>query len=549
MHRFGYTEECFFEYTFNPIQGQGGVIDGVFNVVSETTYRVLNDRRTRFLRELTSRTGIAKTTEEACGVMAETLRSNPIDIPFALLYWIDQDRKSAHLCGGTESASDNSISPDPVDLTQEDTSHWPIAWVAQTAQPQVIHDLGTRLGALPGSPWPEPPQEAMVLPIAATGQSKILGVLVAVASPRRRLDDHYRNFLEQVAGQIAMVITNAQVYEEERKRAEALAELDRAKTAFFSNVSHEFRTPLTLLLAPLEEALERLEEREGREREKGEGEVLDFSLLSSLKEQLQLAQRNGLRLQKLVNTLLDFSRIEAGRMQASYESTDLAAYTAELASVFRSLIERAGMSLVIDCPPLPEQVYVDREMWEKIVLNLISNAFKFTFAGNITVRLQSVGDSVELSVSDTGVGIPETEIPRLFERFHRVSSTRSRTYEGSGIGLALVQELVKLHGGKIRVVSQLEQGTTFTITLPLGLDHLPDDRIKATRTLTSTALGSTPYLMEAWRWLPDEGGGSVEAWKRGSVEVWESGSVHGNSSTHLPIQLIYSLIRSHSSRR
>ncbi len=201
--------------------------------------------------------------------------------------------------------------------------------------------------------------------------------------------------------------------------------------------------------------------------------TLDERLQPDEREQLQLVQRNGLRLQKLVNTLLDFSRIEADRMQVSYELTDLASYTAELASVFRSLIERAGMSLIIDCPPLPHQVYVDHEMWEKIVLNLISNAFKFTFSGSITVRLQPVGNSVELSVADTGVGIPEAELPRLFERFHRVSGTRSRTYEGSGIGLSLVQELVKLHAGTIRVSSQVDHGTTFTIALPLAQPTYP----------------------------------------------------------------------------
>lgn len=283
---------------------------------------------------------------------------------------------------------------------------------------------------------------------------------------------------------------------------EALSELDRAKTAFFSNVSHEFRTPLTLMLSPLEEVLERVGEWEGGRVDENPPTHRPIAP-STLREQLQLMQRNGLRLQKLVNTLLDFSRIEAGRVQASYEPTDLATYTAELASVFRSLIERAGMSLIIDCSTLSKPVYIDRDMWEKIVLNLISNAFKFTFTGSITVRLQPVGDLVELSVVDTGVGIPEVELPKLFERFHRVEGSRSRTYEGSGIGLALVQELVKLHGGTIRVTSQVDQGTTFKIAIPFGSAHLPQDHIEATCTLTSTALEANPYVAEASRWISD----------------------------------------------
>lgn len=147
---------------------------------------------------------------------------------------------------------------------------------------------------------------------------------------------------------------------------------------------------------------------------------------------------------KLVNTLLDFSRIEAGRTQGNYEPTDLATYTAELASLFRSTVEQAGLQLTVDCPPLAEPIYVDREMWEKIVLNLLSNAFKFTFAGEIAVVVRPVGDQVELVVRDTGTGIPAAELPKLFERFHRVEGARGRTFEGSGIGLSLVQELVQL---------------------------------------------------------------------------------------------------------
>jgi PAS domain S-box-containing protein len=500
MYRFGYTEECFFEYTFNPIQGEGGSIDGVFNIVTETTYRVLNDRRARLLREVASKTGTAKTAEEACVLMAKTLKSDPADIPFALLYLMDQDGSTVRLCGHTEVKVDHSIAPKVVDLTADDSGGWSIAQVAQTAQSQIIPNLVKRFGTLPGSPWSEPPQEAVVLPIAATGQGKMAGVLVAVASPRRRLDDTYLDFFNQIAQQIAMAIANVRSYEEERRRVEQLAELDRAKTVFFSNVSHEFRTPLTLMLSPLEEVLERVDEWESG------GEMSTHPPIppSTLKEQLQLVQRNGLRLQKLVNTLLDFSRIEAGRVEATYEPTDLAAFTAELTSVFRSAIERANLRLIVDCPPLPEAVYVDREMWEKIVLNLLSNAFKFTFEGEIAIGLQWANDRVDLIVRDTGIGIPAAELPHLFERFHRVKGVQGRSIEGSGIGLSLVQELVKLHQGTINVTSTEGAGTCFTLSIPTGTAHLLPDRIGAPRTLASTALGANSYLEEALRWLPEE---------------------------------------------
>ncbi|WP_228014592.1 ATP-binding protein [Fortiea sp. LEGE XX443] len=222
------------------------------------------------------------------------------------------------------------------------------------------------------------------------------------------------------------------------------------------------------------------------------------------RDRLEIVQRNGLRLLKLVNTLLDFSRIEAGRIQAVYELTDLASLTAELASNFRSLIERAGMSLIVECPPLGEPIYVDREMWEKIVLNLLSNAFKFTLKGSISIYLQSFSDHIELTVIDTGIGIPPEEIPHLFECFHRVKGAQGRSFEGSGIGLSLVLELVKLHGGSIYVTSELKQGSCFIVSIPTGCTHLPSDRISASRTLTSTALGAMPYVEEAWRWLPED---------------------------------------------
>ncbi|HKY42430.1 MAG TPA: ATP-binding protein, partial [Pyrinomonadaceae bacterium] len=216
---------------------------------------------------------------------------------------------------------------------------------------------------------------------------------------------------------------------------------------------------------------------------------------------LEVAYRNSLRLLKLVNTLLDFSRLEAGRIEAVYEPVDLAVLTKELASVFRSAIEKAGLNLVVHCPPLESSVYVDREMWEKIVFNLLSNAFKFTFEGEITVSLRAAGDNVEFEVSDTGTGIPIDELPHLFERFHRVKGARGRSYEGSGIGLALVQELVKLHGGDVRVASELGRGTVFTISIPTGTAHLPPDRIGAVRA-GSKALRGEAYVEEVSQWLP-----------------------------------------------
>jgi signal transduction histidine kinase len=304
--------------------------------------------------------------------------------------------------------------------------------------------------------------------------------MIAALSPHRALDDDYRAFFELAATQVVTAIRNATAYQDERRRAEALAAIDRAKTEFFSNVSHEFRTPLTLMLGPTEDA------------------VRSGGALSG--EPLEMVHRNELRLMKLVNNLLDFSRIEANRAQASYQATDLTAMTKDLASSFRAAVEGAGIELRVACAPLGEPVFVDRDMWEKIVLNLLSNAFKFTFDGSIEIGLQLRGERVELTVTDTGTGIPEHELPHLFERFHRVRGARSRTHEGSGIGLALVHELVRLHGGVVSVSSRVGKGTTFTVSLRRGTAHLPADRIGSERTMLSAATGAAAYVAEAARW-------------------------------------------------
>jgi DNA-binding NtrC family response regulator/anti-sigma regulatory factor (Ser/Thr protein kinase) len=207
---------------------------------------------------------------------------------------------------------------------------------------------------------------------------------------------------------------------------------------------------------------------------------------------------------KLVNTLLDFSRIEAGRVQAVFEPTDLAGVTSDIASVFRSAMENGGLRFSVECEPIDEPVYVDHDMWEKVVSNLLSNAFKFTFEGAVTVTLRRADNTVELQVRDTGAGIPEDQRTRVFERFHRIEGTQARTYEGTGIGLALVQELIKLHGGYVRVESTVGEGSTFIVTVPLGTAHLPAERIHAAPSLASTGIGAEAYAEEARRWLPDD---------------------------------------------
>jgi PAS domain S-box-containing protein len=441
LERYGFVEETYFDVSYDPVRDESGTVGGVFCIVTETTERVIGERRLALLRDLAAHNATARTERDACVHAVNTLAARGEDVTFALAY-LGSDLQCA--TPGAEA----------------------------------------RLAATP-------PELVKTLPLPAAAGGGAAGRLVVGLNPRRPFDAAYRGFLDLVADQVTIALTNARAYDTERQRAEALAAIDRAKTAFFSNVSHEFRTPLTLLVGPLEDCL-------------ADAEALPLAH----REGIHIAHRNALRLLRLVNTLLDFSRIEAGRLDASYEATDLSELTTDLASSFRSAIEKAGLEFVVECAPLPEPVYVDRGMWEKIVLNLLSNAFKFTFDGRIRVGLRAGGPHVELQVSDTGVGIPAPDLERVFERFHRVRHVRARTDEGTGIGLALVQELVRLHGGTIAVDSRENAGTTFTVTLPFGTAHLPADHVSSGHRTVSTSAGAVPYVAEATRWLPDEDRGS-----------------------------------------
>lgn len=484
VNRFGFMEETHFTigYSAVPDPAAPGGIGGVLATVHEITRKVLGDRRLSAIRELSSRSFEAKTVKGACEVTVSTLAQSPLDVPFALIYLVDEKGETARLAGETGVSGFPGLRPEVVHLSEEPGRPWQFGSSRGQNGVVVVNDLRSKAGRVPRGPWSDPPDTAAIFPIQSGIAGQPVGFLVAGISPRVRFDDSYRGFLELLSTQIATTIANARAHEEERMRAEALAEIDRAKTVFFSNVSHEFRTPLTLMMGPVEDALRQ------------EGEVL-----SVRRENLELAQRNSLRLLKLVNTLLDFSRIEAGRIEALYEPVDLAALTVELASVFRSTMERAGLSLIVDCPPLGQPVYVDREMWEKIVFNLLSNAFKFTLRGSIEVSLRPADHEVRLSVRDSGTGIAPQDLPRIFDRFYRVAKARGRNYEGSGIGLALVQEMVKLNGGQIRVDSELDRGSTFTVSIPFGSAHLAPQRIGARKTSSGIAAGA--YLEEASRWV------------------------------------------------
>jgi signal transduction histidine kinase/DNA-binding response OmpR family regulator len=482
MERNGYPEETHYTFSYSPIPDDDGRVGGIFCANTDDTQRVIGERQLALLRELAATTAEARTWQQACDRSASALTTNPHDLPFAMIYILEPDAQAASLV--SVAGIDRDHPAVVARLAIGDSHPWPLAELLKDRRPRVVSQLETSFQAnFPSGPWHQAPDKAAILPIMSSGQTGREGFLIAGLNPFRLFDDNYSGFMKLVAGQIAAAIANAEAYEQERRRAEALAELDHAKTAFFSNVSHEFRTPLTLMIGPLEDVL-----RHGDE------------LSPQRREEITVAHRNALRLLRLVNSLLDFSRVEAGRMQAQFGKTDLGAVTRDIAVNFQSICERAKLTLRFDCEPELRRVDVDRQMWEKIVLNLLSNAFKFTFTGGIAVRLCDCAGRVALTVSDTGVGIPATELPHVFERFHRVEGQRGRTHEGSGIGLALVRELVSLHQGDVSVRSEIGHGTTFTVVVPYAQPGATADA-PAARPAPETAR-ATAYVEEAMRWLP-----------------------------------------------
>ena len=504
LERSGFAEETYHTFSYSPLADDSGATNGMLCVVTEETTRVIGDRRLHVLRDLAIRVTNARTTDEVWSAVTDCLFADGKDMPFAVAYRFDDDGSTASRTAVHGARANGALAP--ARLERARPSHWCVFGLRDGVPFDEHVELPATDGDLLAGPWDKPVTHALLLPILQPGATKPAGVFIAGINPYRPLDADYRAFIELFVGQIASALVNANAFEAERQRVEALAEIDRAKTAFFSNVSHEFRTPLTLMLGPLEDAL------------------ADASQTNRQRDRIALAHRNSLRLLRLVNALLDFSRIESGRMHASFRPLDLGALTTELASSFRSATDRAGIVLTVACPTLPQPVFVDRDMWEMIVLNLVSNAFKFTFAGEVGVTLVDDGACAILEVRDTGTGIAPDQVGRIFERFHRIEGAAGRSFEGSGIGLALVQELVHLHGGSIEVRSELGRGTTFTVTVPLGHAHLPSERVQEASGAAAPRARSQSFVQEALRWLPD-------AAREGIVET-ERGAGAPSPATH-----------------
>jgi signal transduction histidine kinase/DNA-binding response OmpR family regulator/serine phosphatase RsbU (regulator of sigma subunit) len=461
LERSGYPEETYHTFSYSPLRDDAGSIAGMLCVVTEDTERVIAQRRIALLHRLAQVATALGSEAELLAAVEARLAADQRSLPFTIGYLFDEGG-TARRAWVSGIGPSHPAAPEVIPAGAE--RPWPAGPAAGGVRVSV--ELSARLGELPTGEWKEPPSTATVVPLGPPGSRRPYGFMVAALNRYRPLDEDYLAFVGLVAGQVAAGLGSARAYEAERRRAEELAALDAAKTAFFTNISHELRTPLTLILGPVGDALH------------DEG----TPLAPVQRQRMELVARNGQRLLSLVNTLLDFSRVQSGRATGSFEPVDLARETAELAAMFEGAMADAGLSFAVDAPPLGEAVYIDRDMWAKVLFNLLSNALKFTFDGGVTVTLREVQKDggrafAELAVHDTGVGISRADQAHLFERFHRVSGAPSRTHEGSGIGLALVAELVAAHEGEVGVDSAPGAGSRFTVRVPFGRAHLADDQV------------------------------------------------------------------------
>jgi signal transduction histidine kinase/DNA-binding response OmpR family regulator len=447
INRHGYPEEAHFTFSTSAIRDADGMIVGLFNAITETTPHILYERRLQVLRRLGA---ISVTADESlsstCRAAVEVIGRNRKSVPFAAVYLSDLPDQGPRRTAGYGFAETTAAACELVEVAP---TSGPVLEVMERGGTELVSGLRDRYPGVfePGPLGPLTPDQAFILPIVMLGTRKPMGVLVLGVNPYWRPDEAYTAFAAMAARQLGVIVTDAVSYQSERKRQLALAELDRARTEFFQNVSHEMRAPLTMLLTPLQDILDE------------PGVVLS----AAARDTVQTSIRAGDRLQRVVDALLDTSRAESGGLIPDREDIDLASVTADVAEGYRPATE-GRLNLRVDMPTEPLRAYVDRAMWTTIVTNLVNNAVKFTPEGEVAVSLSGDDTEVVLTVADTGVGIPTDEQAQIFERFHRARNGDQQP--GSGIGLALVADLTSAHGGSVDVDSEPGEGSRFVVRLP-----------------------------------------------------------------------------------
>ena len=420
-------QECYFTFAFSAIVEDDGTTSGVLSTFVETTRRVLAERRFRTLERLGHEITAAQADSELAALAMQIVSENPSDHPAGTLYRAPRPGQQAAVALATFG--------EPLEGPQVDE-----LVRASLADGVPRHDLGEGHSArrLHAYPVLQPDGEAPT------------HVLLLRHHKSRPWDSELDGYFALVTASLRNVLlTQAELWAQRRQVAKATA-LDAAKSAFFAGVSHELTTPLALISAPLADILDRDEQLSARTR-----------------HDLVLANASVDRLSRMVEAMLDFSRMEAGRVVPRLQETDIALAARGLCAAFAPTLERAGLQFAVDAAPLPRPALVDRDFLERILLNLLSNAVKFTAVGTVGVRLADDGDAYLVEVSDTGPGIAPEDHDRVFARFERLSPpSGGRAAAGAGIGLAMVRQLTELLGGTVELQSALGEGSRFTVRLP-----------------------------------------------------------------------------------
>ena len=430
MERYGYPEETYWTFSYSPIFGPGDAVLGVFVATTEVTMQVLGERRMHALLALGSLTGDDSGGPVGiCRAAVDALGEEPREFPLVAAYLrrdLADDGELDHIATsgapGCEAAT------------------WDTAAVTEVSDGQA-HLASVDVDGTVAN--------AVIVPLTLAGRVRPIGALLVGVDSLRARDDSATSFFVAVAERMSTALTASHAFEMERRRVAALAEADEAKTRLLENVGHEFRTPLTLLAGPLDCVRQ----------------STTSTLTDSDRDALDVVHRASARLRRLVDDLLDIVSADAGRLRADLEPTDLAAVTRDCASMFAAVASDQGLELAIDAAE-SGVVLTDGEMWSKVVFNLVANAVKYTPTGRVSVRLVTDADSIRLVVADTGLGIPEADLSRIFDRFHRVERSGAHSIEGSGIGLALVSDLITALDGRIDVDSEVGIGSTFTVVVP-----------------------------------------------------------------------------------
>ncbi|PUZ24349.1 PAS domain S-box-containing protein [Chitinophaga costaii] len=458
-HRNGYLEETYCSFSLSAVPGNDGLHAGIICTNSDDTQRIIYQRQLHTLRNLNKITLDRMDKRTVFQATMKVLAENPADFPFACLYETAVNSSQATLVNCNPPSYVTTLFPEKVDITRDNTP-WHLWQVISSGKQAIARQLRSRYKELPTGPWQMPPDEALILPILCSGQAQPAAVLIVGLNPYRPLDDPYQSFFQLVVNQLANSLSTVYYSQSNSTGTGIPTAIDQDKTFFFSYMSHKFGSLIPLLLKPLDNLL---------------AQPNDNS--QEFTQNIKSILRNTLRALQMTNYLLNFSRKEAGKATAQFSPVALGDFTTYLANSFRSVIEKAGLKYEIYCEPSSAPVYVEMEMWETIVLHLLYNAYKYTLQGKILVTIHYEQRFAVLRVTDTGIGIPHEAMSHIFERFQHVGQSTSRTPEGEGISLALVKELVNLHGGNTQVSSTLGKGSVFTVSIPMGEAHLSTAQI------------------------------------------------------------------------